>query len=133
MPRKRRSGEAHITSIRNEYLPKLWAEAKRRATYPTTFKQLLELMASLPTDRYYISEEEGLRAVFQYKPRKNHYKDLLFRSFLDLYHDLRNTEKYKNVAAYKLVAICLSHPAPCIGLSPRSLQRIVSKYHPQWL
>jgi len=129
-----KSGQTQIISERNAYLPQLWKEAKRKATYPTTFSRLLEIMATLPTDRYYISEDQAYWLVLhKYKGMKNKYKDILYRSFLDLYNDLRLMDKYKDMPTYKVIAVALNHKAPCIGISPRRLQPLVSKYHSQWL
>lgn len=130
---KKKKGRTQIVEERNEYIRILWKRAKKEATYPTTFCQLTEMMASMPTDRYFISEEQAYWLVVGHKVKrmKNKYKDILFKSFLDLYNDLLLMDKYRNMSKYKVIAIALSHPAPCIGLYPVTIGRIVNKFSPQ--
>lgn len=114
-----KKGTSQFTKERNEYITALWKKLKKEAVYPVLARELAYKMAVIPVDRYFISEERAFWLIsHKCKGMKNKYKDVLYKSFLDLYNDLRLTDKYKNEPQYKVIAEALSRPAPCLGLSP---------------
>lgn len=110
-----------------EVLPELYRQAKRQAAYPTSTDKIFRIMASLPTDRYYICDDAALLYVrkrmlqgkvttFRTKEKQRLY-DALYREVVDMMKE----EKYAQMGIAGTTICALMRPAPCVGLSPEGI------------
>jgi hypothetical protein len=114
-------------------LPKLYSEAKKVATYPTTMKKLCQIVSRLETPYYCISDDAALDYV---RKRKLHgikktyatkYKQKLFEALYDEFEMLASQDSYKDKGLQTIVIAALERKAPCIGLTPWIIQYKLSK------
>ncbi len=113
---------------RDRELIALYRQARATAKYPTTMYELCERTAKLPASCHYISD---FYAYLYVRKRlttgaKKHFKRkeqrILYESLYNIVTVLLQQEKYKNHSLSRVVDIALAMPAPCIGLSPRTIQ-----------
>lgn len=113
-----------------EVLPLLFRKARNMASYPTTMQQLCCIAAKLPTPFFCIADDAALDYV-----RKRHlhgktksflspYKQQLFDAFWSEFAEIRRT--YPRLTLQDCVWMALARPAPCIGLTPSSIQFKIS-------
>ena len=107
----------------------LYRKALDVVEYPTTTDKICEVVSSLPTSIYYISDTSAFRYVSQRLkgiiPRfdKSSYrKQQLYEALYEEFLRIREQYKEKSLCIYKLVDIALEQPAPCLGLSPRTIR-----------
>ena len=105
-------------------LPDLIRHAKHLATYPTTMNALYQIAADLPTKRFYVGDDAAIwymrRRLFYKKTPKfiNPYKQRLFEALYEEVMKMMNSEKYSTMGWKNTTILALSHPAPCVGLTP---------------
>lgn len=125
----KRKGHISQTYVKRDYevLPELFRRAKRQATYPTSTDKIFRIMATLPTDRYYICDDAALLYVRQ---RMLQGKEPTFRTkekqrlYDALYQEvtaMMKEEKYASMGIAGTVICALMRPAPCVGLSPEGI------------
>ena len=112
---------------RDRELLVLYRKARATAKYPTTMYELCERTAKLPASCHYISDFYAYlyirrRMAGERKHFKRREQRILYESLYDIVTELLTKEKYKNHSLSRLVDIALAMPAPCIGLSPRTIQ-----------
>ena len=112
---------------RDRELIALYRQARATATYPTTMYELCKRTAKLPASCHYISDFYAYlyirrRLAGDTKHFKRREQRILYESLYDIVGELLTKEKYKNHSLSRLVDIALAMPAPCIGLSPRTIQ-----------
>lgn len=130
---KHKGSVSHTYTERDRVvLPKLIRQAKHLTTYPTTMRKLSHLAANMPTDRFYISDD----AAYAYINRRyihndaptfsNPYKNRLFNALYDEVCKMMQQEKYRSMGLKNVTILALSRPAPCVGISPRTIENIKS-------
>ena len=124
-------GHISQTYIRrdNYILPELYKRAKNEAEYPTSLNKIFRIMADLPTDRYYISDDAALIYV---RKRYLHGEITQFRTperqrlYESLYAEvmkMMEEERYKRAGIAETTICALMRPAPCVGLSPEGIRK----------
>lgn len=127
----KRKGHISQTYLRrdNVVLPELYMRAKRFVSYPTSINKIFQLMAELPTDRYYISDDAAMsyirKRMFHGEEPKFNTKERqrLYESFYNEVSTMMEQEKYKRLGLVETTVIALMRPAPCVGLSPSGIWR----------
>lgn len=112
---------------RDRELLDLYRQAMAMAKYPTTMYELCKRTAKLPASCHYISDFYAYlyirrRITGNVKHFKRREQRILYESLYDIVTELMKKDKYQNYSLARLVDIALAMPAPCIGLSPRTIQ-----------
>ena len=131
----------HLNSIsqinleRDREMLRLYRKAREVATYPTTSVKLCEIVASLPTSCYYISDTSAARYVSNRLKGKIpkfgvafEKKRMLYEAFYIDFLKVRKMEGNQRKCISQLVDIALLRPAPCLGLSCRSIRQKISAH-----
>ena len=121
----------------NVVLPALFRKAKEMASYPTTMKELCQIVASLPVPCFCISDDAALNYMRcrilkgRIKHFKSDYKNRLFEALYQTVRALMKVQsskfKVQSIKSYTLQA--LDRPAPCVGLTPDEIQRKLHDMH----
>lgn len=125
----KRKGHISQTLIRRDriILPELYRRAKRLATYPTSAMNIYHIMTTLPTDRFYISDDAALayiRKIFFHNiqptfrtPERRKLYEALYKEV----QEMMKEEKYQKLGLNTTTILALMRPAPCVGLSARAI------------
>ena len=113
----------------------LYRKALDVVEYPTTTDKICEVVSSLPTSCYYISDTSAFRYVSQRLKgvvpnfdKASYRKKQLYEALYDEFLRIREQYKGESLCIYKLVDIALEQPAPCLGLSPRTIRDKLSAH-----
>lgn len=132
MKHKKSISQTYIDRNR-KVLPELVRRAKHIATYPTTMKQLCHIAAELPTDRFYISDDAAYEYIRQrvLKNKKQKFRHVFRQQLFDALYEqvlkLKRMEKYKDMDWKNVTILALAQPAPCVGLTPYIIHKILWK------
>jgi len=131
----------HINSIsqinleRDREMLRLYRKAREVASYPTTSVKLCEIVSTLPTSCYYISDTSAARYVSNRLKGKIpkfgaafEKKRQLYEAFYIDFLEVRRREGNQQKCISQLVDITLMRPAPCLGLSSRSIRQKISAH-----
>jgi hypothetical protein len=133
----KRKGHISQTYIKRDRiaLPELYRRAKRLATYPTSAMNIYRIMATLPTDRFYISDDAALfymRKIFFHNitptfrtPERRRLYEALRREV----DNMMKEEKYQELGLNTTTILALMRPAPCVGLSAEAIAKIKWRKH----
>lgn len=113
-------------------LPDLIRRARRIVEYPTNAMKIYHVAAELPVRRFYISDDaaaafirshvyKGVRPTFT-----SRYKQRLYDALFDEVSRMLCDSRYRDMDIGSVVSIALTHPAPCVGISPFVIMRTVS-------
>lgn len=114
-----------------EVLPKLFSQALKAATYPTTMRQVSNIAATLPTPFFCIADDAALdyaRKRFlngTVKHFRSPYKQRLYDAFWEKFVAIK--KECPALSLQSAVLRALSCPAPCVGLTPWIIQFKVSR------
>lgn len=114
-------------------LPDLVRRAKHLATYPVSMNKLYHIAAELPVDKFYISDDAAYeymrkRILSGVRPSFNSpYKQKLFDALYQEVTNMLNCEKYREMGWKHTTMLALSHPAPCVGLTPYIIGATIRK------
>ena len=117
-----------------QIIPELFRSAKGLAEYPTTVSRLCHIAATLPVDRYYITDDAALEYVRKrnfYGIRKrysNEYKQKLFDSLYQEVVGMMRQPHYKDTELTHIVIDALMRPAPCVGIAPIGIFKILLRH-----
>lgn len=107
----------------------LYRKALDVVEYPTTTDKICEVVSSLSTSCYYISDTSAFRYVSQRLKgiipsfdKASYRKQQLYEALYDEFLRIREQYKEKSFCIYKLVDLAIEQPAPCLGLSPRTIR-----------
>ena len=116
----------------------LYRKALEVVEYPTTTEKICEVVSSLPTSCYYISDTSAFRYISQrlkgFMPsfdKTSYRKQQLYESLYEEFQRIREQYRGKPLCVYKLVDLALERPAPCLGLSPRTIRQKLSNHFKQ--
>lgn len=110
-------------------IPDLIRRAKYIVSYPTNRKKIFQAAASLPVKNHYISDESAIDYV-RSRMRGKHYhfanshKEQLYNSLYDEVIKMMQDARYKETKLNDIILIALTHPAPCVGLTPMGMYKI---------
>lgn len=116
-------------------LPLLLRKAKHLATYPTTMTKLYHIVADLPTEKFYISDDAACeymrkRLLHNIKPKFfSPYKQRLFDALYDEVIKMLQIKKYQDMGWKNTTILALGRPAPCVGLTPYIIGLRIRKLH----
>ena len=132
---KHKNSISQINPMRDKEIMILYRKALTMVEYPTTLEIVCRVVSELPASCFYISDTSAFRYVSQrLKGIQQHFDEASYRKeqlYEALYEEclaMREKEKYKSLCMTRIVDIALSHPAPCLGLSPRSIRQKISRY-----
>lgn len=129
---KHKGSVTEIYKERDEIvLPALYRIAAAKAVYPTTVRELCTIVAKLPTDCHYISDDAAFAFI---KSRKYHrgerhfhspYKHRLYESLWQSFCEI--DKEYPEERLQTKILRALRMPAPCVGLTPNIIQIKLNK------
>lgn len=124
--------------MRDREMLLIYRKALQVVEYPTTTDKICEVVSSLPTSCYYISDTSAFRYVSQRLkgiiPRfdkASYRKQQLYESLFKEFQNVERQYRGKAYCIYRLVDIALERPAPCLGLSPRTIRQKLSAHFKQ--
>lgn len=118
----------------NDVIPRLLRRAKEVAEYPTTTKRLFEIVAELPTEQYFITDDAAISYIRKrflhgvHTKYMNPYKQRLFDALYSEVERMMKDEKYKAMGLKNTVICALTHKAPCLGLTPFAAFRLYLRH-----
>lgn len=133
----------HVNSIsqikidRDRYIISLYQQAKRMVEWPTTTAKICEYVSQMPTPCYYLSFDAAYRYVSKrlkgiipkcgkYQQQKKALLESFYNEYLLISEHEQSQGRQKSV--YLLVEITLERPAPCLGLTAKYIQEIISAH-----
>ena len=135
---KHKNSISQINPVRDREMLILYRKALDVVEYPTTTDKICEVVSLLPTSCYYISDTSALRYVYKRSKgivpsfdKDSYRKQQLYEAFYNEYLQIREKYKEKSLCIYELVDLALEQPAPCLGLSPRTIRQKVSAHFNQ--
>lgn len=115
---------SHTNLQRDKVILDLFRKAKSLVSWPSDTMSICEKAATLPVDRYYISQDSAISYVRQRcyhdkeKKFRSPYKQKLYESLYDAVLDaiLKSENHYRPLP--DIVINILQTPSPCLGLAP---------------
>lgn len=111
-------------------LPELIRQARNIVEYPTTEEKIYQTAANLPTKRFYMSDDSATALIRSHiqngiRPRFiSLYKQRLYDALYEEVTRMLSESRYQGMSIGEVTTIALTHPAPCIGLTPKVIMRI---------
>lgn len=123
-----KKGESEALNERNEYILDEFMELKKSCRYPSMYA-ICKVLSVMPADHHYISVAIASR-IWCYWRRTGHlrfnchfYKKKLYQSFINECEKLQDS----GLSNRKIIQTALDLPAPCLGISPHHIFRILKK------
>ena len=122
---------SQINQERDKMVHTLYKKAKGMVQWPTRIATICELVAMLPTPKFFISFDTAvvyIRRRYYYGTHisfLSKHKQLLYDALYARFKELRDNISYKNKSLPGLVLMALESQAPCIGISPYLIYEII--------
>lgn len=135
---KHKNSISQINPLRDREMLTLYRKALEVVEYPTTIDKICEVVSSLSTSCFYISDTSAfryvslrLKGIVPVFDKASYRKQQLYESLYEEFQVIREQYKERSLCIYKLVDLALARPAPCLGLSPRTIRQKLSAHFKQ--
>lgn len=115
---------SHTNLQRDKVVLDLFRKAKSRVSWPADTMTICEAAASLPVDRFYISQDAAVcyvrRRYYHDKVTvyRSHYRQQLYEALYDAFTIAVGRPENRYRPLPDIVINILQSPAPCLGLAP---------------
>lgn len=125
---------SQVNLERNKELLRLYKTAQGIVGSPATVNRVCQIMANLPTKKFYLSETYALKYIkdrINGKKRKFRHenKQILYNALWTSFLRIQGKKGNEGLSIERLVDITLETPAPIIGLSPTYITNFILRKH----